>query len=131
MRRLAPLALVACGAPVYLPKEPPQRVGVHDTGPETPDDTGPTLPGTPELPCSGGGSTPLTFTVDNRLPAAVDVLWLDFGCAEVPYTSVGPGETWDIASYDTHVWIGRDLASHAYVGSIVLDATPAQTLVFE
>jgi hypothetical protein len=127
VRRLAACAALAgCGAPVYLPQEPPlPPVDVDDTGPHSaPDGTE-----TPDLPCSGPGSVAVTLTIDNRSDVAVDVFWVDGTCVEVLYLTVAAGTTFALSSFDTHVWLARELTTHTYAASRVLDDAPAQTLV--
>lgn len=121
------VAATACGAPVYVPKEPPPIGRFDDTGLVV-DDTGPDRP---HLPCSGAGSLAVTLTVENHTPGGVALLWLDGSCVEQPYTAIGASDTYDQPSFDTHVWIVREHETHEYLGSIVLDATPSQTLVIE
>jgi hypothetical protein len=123
MRRWLPLVLTACGAPVYLPQEPPP-IGRFD---ESGEDTG----ATPDLPCSRQGSVSVVLEVDNRRATSVDLFWVDGSCLVLLYGTVPPGTVFPQPSADTHVWLVRDTATQAYAGSIVLDTTPTQTLVIE
>lgn len=125
MSRLSGVALlaVACGAPVYIPKEPPP-LGRFSTG-ATGDTGGETL----GLPCSGSGWVAVTLEVDNGSDEGVGLYWLDGACVEQPYTAVGPHSRYTQPSFETHVWVARAQGSGEVVASIVLDATPVQTLV--
>jgi hypothetical protein len=125
MPRWLPLVLTAtaCGAPVYLPQEPPPLGRFEETG----EDTG----GTPDLPCSRQGTVAVVLEVDNRRATPVDLFWVDGSCAVLLYTTVPGGTVFPQPSADTHVWLVRDTATQAYAASIVLDTTPTQTLVVE
>ncbi|MCA9493653.1 MAG: hypothetical protein KC621_27160 [Myxococcales bacterium] len=120
-------AATACGAPVYVPKEPPPIGRFDDTGGTVEDTAG----STPSLPCSGAGSTNVQLMVENHTTQSVALLWLDGACVEQPYAAIGAGQSYNQPSFDTHVWIVRAQGTQDYLGSIVLDASGFQTLVIE
>lgn len=122
------LAATACGAPVYVPKEPPPIGRFDDTGGIVDDTSG---DDTPNLPCSGPGSTSVQLTIENRTSQSVALLWLDGSCVEQTYAAIAAGGSYNQPSFDTHVWIVRAQGTQAYLGSIVLDTTGFQTLVIE
>ncbi len=123
---LLALLLVSCGAPVYVPEEPPaRRVAPEtavDTAPPVPEHTAEPAPEhtaepVPEPPwgCSATDGYSTTALVRNLAPREVQVFWVDPYCAEQLVLQLSPkGET-GLYTWTHHVFVARDPATGAPV----------------
>lgn len=101
------LLLSGCGAPLYFPAEPPPVGSFEPDSGDTALDTG-LPPQTPEMPCSGQGTYPITLRIENHGSAPIQVYWVDFDCFEVHYAEVAPSSWLEQGTWDSHVWVARD-----------------------
>jgi hypothetical protein len=59
--------------------------------------------------CSQASIDSATLTVTNDCASAtVELYWVGFVCGETWYATLGPGESYNVPSFDTHVWLIRD-----------------------
>lgn len=59
--------------------------------------------------CSQASIDPAMLTVTNDCASAtVELYWVGFVCGENWYATLGPGESYNVPSFDTHVWLIRD-----------------------
>ena len=48
----------------------------------------------------------------NNTDVPVDVFWVNYVGAEVQYSTLAPGDSYEQCTYSDHPWIARDAASH-------------------
>lgn len=71
--------------------------------------------------CSSGGGDAVTLEVVNDcFSVAVQVLWVNYGCEEIPYGLVEPGEFWQQGTYQNHPWRIRN----AETGELMREVPP-------
>lgn len=79
------------------------------------------LPEAAPAACSSGGGDAVTLEVVNDcFSVAVLVLWVDYGCEEIPYGLVEPGELWEQGTYQNHPWRIRN----AETGELMREVPP-------
>lgn len=54
---------------------------------------------------------------------SVRLFWVDYGCKEVGYAVLGPGQTWVQQTYVTHPWRVRDASTNALYKEVVPTTT--------
>jgi hypothetical protein len=73
--------------------------------------------------CSLNSNVATSFVLTNDRDASVDLVWVDFGCAEQPYGTIAPLGMHNQGTYVTHVWRIRNDADKAFLASFVLNSS--------
>ncbi len=110
------------------------EIDANDAAPDSGYDAGPILTisgGTYQLlaldsgVCSTSGSTAASFTITNDRDAAIDLVWVDYSCAEQAYGTINPNASKNQGTYVTHVWRVRNDSDKAFLAGFVLNSANA------
>ena len=72
--------------------------------------------------CSMNANTPTAFDLTNDRDASVDLIWVNYTCAEQSYGVIAPLGMQPQSTYVTHVWRIRNQADNAFLAEFVLNA---------
>ncbi len=72
--------------------------------------------------CSMNANTATAFDLTNDRDASVDLIWVDYMCAEQPYGVIAPMGMQPQGTYVTHVWRIRNQTDSAFLAEFVLNA---------
>jgi hypothetical protein len=72
--------------------------------------------------CSMNANTPTAFALTNDRDASVDLIWVDYMCAEQPYGVIVPLGVQPQPTFVTHVWRIRNQSDSAFLAEFVLNA---------
>lgn len=72
--------------------------------------------------CSQSGNTATSFQLTNDRDASIDLVWVDYSCAEQAYGTFAPLGGKTQGTYVTHVWRIRNDADKAFLAGFVLNS---------
>jgi VHL beta domain len=78
--------------------------------------------------CSQNSNTATTLQLVNGRDASVDLVWVDFACAEQGYGTILPTAQANHGTYVTHVWRVRNDADKAFLAGFVLNSASTYTV---
>ena len=87
----------------------------NTTAPTSPAPADSAIIGASQYPCSdegtihsvpGGAEVPFSFT--NNSSESVQIIWLNFAGARVPYVTLSPGGTYNASTYIGDLWLIAD-----------------------
>lgn len=72
-----------------------------------------------DMGCSVEGNVPVDITFINNAEEPITTYWVDYGCEEVEYQTLNPGQQYTQPTFVTHPWRVRDRA-----GNLLREFTP-------
>jgi hypothetical protein len=78
--------------------------------------------------CSQNANNAASFQLVNDRAAPVDLVWVDYQCAEQPYGTILANAQKNQGTYVTHVWRVRNDADKAFLAGFVLNSANAFTV---
>ncbi len=90
----------------------------------TATDADPAPTDAPPTTCSEVGHT-VDLTVTNGRSSAVELVFVDYDCKEVPKRQLAPGESWRKKESDGHRWRMRDVATKRLVRELQVEGAAA------
>jgi hypothetical protein len=128
---------VADASTVDAPVDAPPDLSVIDAPVDANDGGGPiltitggtyTLLGEDAGVCSMNANTAASFQLVNDHATPVDLVWVDYACAEQPYGTIASNGQKNQNTYVTHVWRVRNDSDKAFLAGFVLGSANAFTV---
>lgn len=80
--------------------------------------------------CSPQSKEPASLLFENRSGASTyNIYWVNYGCVEVYYLTVAPGQSMEQSTFVGHVWRARDASSSALDREVVTPSAKLPTTV--
>ena len=117
------------GDPNPLAREDDADQGSSGSG--TPGQPAPAPTVEPSSACSTNSSQPVNLPFRNGFTdRSVRLYWVDYGCKEVAYSLVGPGQSHVQQTFVGHPWRVRDEATNAlYREAVATSTAPPEVVV--
>jgi VHL beta domain len=78
--------------------------------------------------CSQSTTAQVSLSLNNLSAYNLRVFWVDYGCQDVDYGSLAPGQTFTTSTLATHPWRLREATSNALVFEYVTGTSPTQSV---